>query len=82
MGDWRDATKLTIERIQDVFALNRDLELADKIALYQQAHTCVVAQGRGNGNATEYWNTFVNTLRTLVAGAGDCDTDNIFDEKE
>ena len=85
--NWQDATAATITRIQQIFALHpakRDAQgfsgLSDhsKVLLYAQAAAIVQSQGR-TGNATEYWNTFVNTLRTLVAGMSSCDPADTFD---
>lgn len=76
---WQDATAATIGRIQRIFALLPALSLDQQLALYAQAHLSVVAQGK-MANATEYWNTFVNILRTLVAGLGaDIDPSDTFD---
>ena len=89
-GDWQTATARTIERIQEVFGLVDDrksdgLDFADKMRLFELAQSAVhfqfSARG-GNVGVTEYWNTFVNTLRTLVAGSSDCDPDDVFKDSD
>lgn len=76
---WKDATANTIGRIQRIFSINPTLTLDQQLALYAQAHLCVVSQGK-TGSATDYWNTFVNALRTLVVGLSlDTDPTTAFD---
>lgn len=75
---WQEATADTIARIQRIFSLAPDLTLDQKLTLYAQAHQSTVAQGRAD-RATEYWGTFVNILRTLVAGLADVDPRASFD---
>jgi hypothetical protein len=64
---WQDATAITIGRIQQIFALV-PLTMEHKINLYERAQAAVRDQGKGIHGATEYWNTFVNSLRTIVVG--------------
>lgn len=74
---WQDATVGTITRIQQIMA---KVPKQSRAALYAQAQTAVRDQGLGRGNATEYWNTFVNSLRTLAAGLDpDADPQEYFD---
>jgi hypothetical protein len=85
---WRSATIETITRIQQVFGMHQlkvqhdqtttGLTEHAKIRLYEQAHLIVQAQGRTQ-DATQYWNTFVNVLRTLVAGMSDVDPQEVFE---
>lgn len=80
---WQEATKRTVERIQSVFNLERDLEREEKftlLTLAQQAVHFQLGRQQGQGSATEYWNVYVNTLRTLVAGVSDVDSDDLFDK--
>ena len=75
---WRDATSTTITRIQRIFAIHPGLTLDQQLALYAQAHLCVAASGPES--ASQYWNTFVNVLRTLVVGlCPDADPSTSFD---
>ena len=74
---WQDATAGTITRIQQIFGL-RQLTEDQQIRLIERAQVAVAAQGMTKG-ATEYWNTFVNCLRTLVAGMSECDPKDTFD---
>lgn len=76
-SNWQDATADTIARIQRIFHLVPALTLEQKFALYAQAHASVAAQGKV-ASATEYWNTYVNILRTLVAGLTDVDPATAF----
>lgn len=77
--NWQDATAATIERLQQIFSiLPATFPWEQKIALYERTHAIVCSQGRTSG-ATEYWGTFVNTLRMLVAGLTDVDPKTLFD---
>ncbi len=76
--DWRDATAGTITRIQQIFDLNPALTEGAKREYYTLAHEIAVAQHR-TSNATEYWGTFANILRTLIAGATTVDPNKTFD---
>jgi hypothetical protein len=63
--DWQEATMETISRLRGVMDLSlvKD-EALTREQLYTQARLLTVAIGK---SGSEFWNTFINVLRILVA---------------
>lgn len=83
MEKWEHATVSTIERLQAILKTTGKFKgpLSDysRIKLLELAHRIVECQDRTK-SATEYWGTFTNTVRILVASITMRNAEEYFDE--